>query len=439
MFVQLDISLAARCSRAAGLGRGWAIGLVYVEGLLVLMALTAGAFLFPLPGAILAGYQVRILFKTPRIMLHGDVVRKFLVFSLIFAVLMAVVERWAAGAEIGFAIIVLFLCGVIFTFKRQARTLAETLSKIENRQALENCFFSSRGNRDSLLEHMLTPRFQRAIPSLAGAIALLGAGIALSIGFEKNFVIFAAIAASYLIYRARRHLARPAEEARTSDDRPPVLILRSFHDDKLTTERFSPVPTRSFEQIVAKVMQEAGPPIVIGDPRESLPRLGAYRHYARDEDWKSVVASLMDESACLLFLLGDSANLFWEFQQALAKHRETDSLIVIPPLKAEVRQERWERFVIETRNMMNDRLPQRLPNDAFLAVFFRHGTPVFISAKKHTVAAYRLVLRLFLSIRNEGISSSDEFTHFLQQCSPLIRMDAVESEQSGSDSQIPAG
>jgi TM2 domain-containing membrane protein YozV len=125
--------------------------------------------------------------------------------------------------------------------------------------------------------------------------------------------------------------AVPAEDVLANDPRPPVVYLRSFEADNEILLRpkgfwnraalvcFDYMATFSPEQELAEFLQHVGPVIAIGRPGEALPELGAARLYVSDDDWKAKVADMMTRSRLLIIRTGDTRNLRWEIEEAMAR------------------------------------------------------------------------------------------------------------------------
>jgi hypothetical protein len=126
---------------------------------------------------------------------------------------------------------------------------------------------------------------------------------------------------------ARQHAAKLYQSVREWDDRPPVLFLRSFDQDKV------PIPAQTRDPILQwpaglgraqeldELILEAGAPfgpiIAIGDPRNPIPPLGAARIFVRnaDQDWKSVVADLIAACRAVVICPHTSSGVAWEIEQ----------------------------------------------------------------------------------------------------------------------------
>lgn len=126
--------------------------------------------------------------------------------------------------------------------------------------------------------------------------------------------------------RSRRHEAISADEAMKLDARPPLLYLRSFHDDggvvseggALAHWILRATRTGSDEEAIAKALAQHGPVIAIGKPGEPLPELGAARLYVAHDKWQERVIELMRQARLVVIRIGSSPGVLWEIEQALA-------------------------------------------------------------------------------------------------------------------------
>jgi hypothetical protein len=149
--------------------------------------------------------------------------------------------------------------------------------------------------------------------------------------------------------RSQRQAAPTAAEAMAADPRPPVLYLRSFHDDgsQLIDADLGPLarwwagllalPTAEEQSTAA--LDAVGPVVAIGRPDEPLPELGAARLYVADDRWQAEVLSLMDRAALVVLRIGASPGLVWEIDQSLVRlprRRLFLSVLGESPLSAEV-------------------------------------------------------------------------------------------------------
>jgi hypothetical protein len=130
-----------------------------------------------------------------------------------------------------------------------------------------------------------------------------------------------------------------AEEALRSDNRPPVLYLRSFTDDETffddinstvrAQESSIPVYKSTEEELMAGVMDEIGPFVAIGRPGEMLPDLGAARLYVGKE-WKQVIEDLIRRSRLIVMRAGDTSGFWWEFENVVKSASPEKILLLLP-------------------------------------------------------------------------------------------------------------
>jgi TM2 domain-containing membrane protein YozV len=156
---------------------------------------------------------------------------------------------------------------------------------------------------------------------------------------------------SVLLFRSSwKYEAPSAEEVLRDDPRPPVVYLRSFGiDDEIVSTgggRFARLwnllqymAAASPEQELAWILARVGPVVAIGKPGERLPQLGAARLYVDDDRWRETIDGLMTRSALVVVRAGNTPNLWWEIEQAMA--RQPPERLIVVALGPE---ERWLEF-----------------------------------------------------------------------------------------------
>ncbi|MEY9961753.1 transferase [Streptacidiphilus sp. MAP5-3] len=142
------------------------------------------------------------------------------------------------------------------------------------------------------------------------------------------------LAAGFFLLRyTRPRAARDAARALLSDGRRPVLYLRSFKpadEDMAEVDDVVAVNIHSREEQLAASLSAFGPVIAVGDPEESLPRLGAARFYLPTDDWKPAVRQLMDLSQLIVLHLGLGDGLWWEVEQARSTQPPRKLILLVP-------------------------------------------------------------------------------------------------------------
>jgi hypothetical protein len=99
-----------------------------------------------------------------------------------------------------------------------------------------------------------------------------------------------------------REMAPNVERVRAADPRAPILYLRAFRDD----QNFS-----SFENSLA-CLNNLGPLIALGSPRDDSSRLGSYRSYLDNAEWQHAVSSFMQAARMIFLVPATTDNVDWE-------------------------------------------------------------------------------------------------------------------------------
>ena len=190
----------------------------------------------------------------------------------------------------------------------------------------------------------------------------------LVISFLPLLMIFGG---AFLFWRGRQYAAQEDAERIITDSKPDVLYLRAFRTDPSTTGNvFSSILTARLmsglateEEQLADVLRPFGDLVAIGQPGEGLPKPGAARIYASDEEWKEVVKRQMKAARLVVIRAGVGENLLWELQQAVETLTPQKVLILVLNMKAK----HYESF----RTKANPILGVSLPEGATLRRFRR--------------------------------------------------------------------
>jgi hypothetical protein len=181
---------------------------------------------------------------------------------------------------------------------------------------------------------------------------------------------------------------------------------------------------------VAGELTRIGPVVAIGRPGERLQPLGASRDYLAASDWQTAVTTTIGDAALVVFVLGDSENLLWEFRKTIETHGKKRTLIVVPPLAdRDALARRWSGFVLASADLLGEGLPGQLPARSVLALAFAGEDAVMIVSDERprsrailvrSRSDYRLVFRLFGRLLREDIKSSGELKAFLTKTMPIV-------------------
>ena len=157
------------------------------------------------------------------------------------------------------------------------------------------------------------------------------------------FLVLAAAALTPLTL-ARKLVMTRLRKRGVTDDRVPVLLLRSFTDDRLTIrsrrhdragllDQLALGSRDRFEEVLASTMAKFGPVVAVGTPGEQLaPALGAVRREFSDEDWQQAVHSLAEEAPFIVLVVGRSEGTVWEMRRIVDAGLTHKTILVIPPV-----------------------------------------------------------------------------------------------------------
>jgi hypothetical protein len=241
-----------------------------------------------------------------------------------------------------------------------------------------------------------------------------------------------ALAAILVFYLVMRRLKLSASQLRERDRRPPVLILRQFGDDFLESGKVTLGAAPTFEHFVAAELNRIGPVVAIGRPGERLQPLGASREYLAGSDWQHAVGTAIAEAALVVFVLGESESVLWEFRTTIETRGKAHALIIVPPLPDRVELgRRWARFVEASADLLGAGFPRELPERTVLAIAFAGDDAVMVVNDERPRARatlvrsrsdYRLLFRLYERVQHQRLPSAHALDAFLARAMPLIKL-----------------
>ena len=220
-----------------------------------------------------------------------------------------------------------------------------------------------------------------------------------------------------------KHLSqKKGRDILKSDLRKPILYLRSFLHDPLaafsendtTLAKYLslgiPLNLNSEEEQIAFAVNKFGPLIAIGDPKESIPQLGASRVYTEHESWKDVVINLIKLSQLVILRVGDTPGFWWEVEMVLKNKSPLKLIFLLPNSKKQynIFKEKFES--ISSYRLPLDYDPSEIRNQTFSAVlkFSSTWTPSIIYSKENAnwilndgnSADFKLILRHIMTKAN---------------------------------------
>ena len=197
---------------------------------------------------------------------------------------------------------------------------------------------------------------------------------------------------------ARRLAMRRLTARSRTDDRPRVLLLRSFADDDVKIRvreaqlsAFDRVALRRwerFEQALAHALIEIGPVEAVGEPGRFLPPLGATRTYYADDEWRGGVRERIDTSALVVMSVGRTPAVTWEVRLLREQGALRRTVFVIPPVEESDRSARLH-LLAQLLEIDPRLLDHEEPGIEVLAVVVPDGAnPVLLTSGVRDEASY---------------------------------------------------
>ena len=193
-----------------------------------------------------------------------------------------------------------------------------------------------------------------------------------------------------------RALRNQASRQRTADEeRHPVLMLRSFADDRrmLRARRFDRASIverlamrrfERFDEVAASALAVYGPVLAVSPPGEKLPPpLGAERR-SFNNDWQDRIRDLINSARLICVTVGRSQSLLWEIGQIRAAGALNRVVFLLPPTSKPEQRKRLTTLAYAL-GVDNSLLDQTRPDRDVLAVVFPSaasvagGVPVVIT------------------------------------------------------------
>ena len=419
---------------------------VYLEAILTFVLVTEQSLSLAAVVLVFAFLiaQLALVYHPAKLLLRGDLVRRYRIYlALVGAFVLAV----SVGSPAGQARMVATVMAIFVTSLtawapvvsiRAARLLGPQLRDVRDDTVLmESLSFNLSDSIALRLRAFGGDRSRWMVPALGAVLAFVGVAVTLSallraIGLRPASPVAqaAAFAAVFVFYITMRRMKLSATQLRDRDRRAPVLILRQFGDDFLESGRMSLGGAPTFEHFVAAEFNRIGPVVAIGRPGERLQPLGASRDYLADSDWRRAVTTTIEDAALVVFVLGDSENLLWEFRKAIETHGKRRTLIIVPPLRdrSELAR-RWSGFVRASADLLGAGVPSQFSPRSVLAIGFAGEDAVMIVSDERprsrallvrSRSDYRLVFRLFERLLREDVTSPEALKDFFRNTIPMV-------------------
>lgn len=177
----------------------------------------------------------------------------------------------------------------------------------------------------------------------------------------------------WVSYMVHKHNVRTADEVAQSDDRPPILLLRSFKEDP-RLGRPEDDPYTSPVDRVGQLLQSIGPLVALPEPDVSLRfagvaeartknsegrvqnsegRIQNTEELNQESNWKDTFYRYMRDASLIVVFVSDGAGLLWEIEELITRPETLQRTVLIFPSDIKAQESaNFIRFLL-----LNDKLP----------------------------------------------------------------------------------
>jgi general secretion pathway protein G len=268
----------------------------------------------------------------------------------------------------------------------------------------------------------------------ASVVARCGLAAITVFALPMGIVALLATAAP-LRWLARTSARTSLESIASTDGRPSILFLRSFHDDQVKLHSGARgafhrllslgEPRPRFDHLLFEEATPIGPVVAIGMPNRPAP-FGAARVFVSDSQWKDAVAGIAGAAHAIVVVLDDTDGVLWELAHIRAAGHVQKTLFVLPPrLASAADAQRLLVRELSADGPIAQTLPDIKPHEVCIG-WYRTGAgrlkALTATSTKSTsyVAALRLALRSSSPIGLRPIISQSPRSAFAKVRGALI-------------------
>ena len=196
-----------------------------------------------------------------------------------------------------------------------------------------------------------------------------------------------------------------------------ALFLRSFSDD---SEKVSStlllwkiltlgiVGRVRVEEALGRDLEPLGAFVGIGQPGERLPKLGAARIYAADDEWQDLVRNLMERAGVVLMMAGASHWVAWEAAGLRESGKLGRTLIVLPQKTVARRREALENLSAAAPELapVAELSDEEMESLRAVRIPAPGAEPRLYRARDRTDMTYRVIQMLFFAELEAEASAS---------------------------------
>jgi hypothetical protein len=226
--------------------------------------------------------------------------------------------------------------------------------------------------------------------------------------FASLFAVLAVVASTRVSRFFRQWVRRSFAKVLSSEQRPAVLLLRSFADDGLRlrtrrsarhslSERLSFRRFDSFDEVLSWSLWRYGPVRTAAQPGRSISSSGALQQNFADSTWEQSVSTLILNSPFIVVSVSSTESLDWEIKELLRLGATDRTVFFLPPIRNDAEMDRRLAQLSETLGVPLLTAHQREGQFVTLALRVRPSTEVeFMTARRRDEITYSLAVEHLL-------------------------------------------
>lgn len=245
----------------------------------------------------------------------------------------------------------------------------------------------------------------------------------------------------FLVRYVRRLYHARANKRPWADRRPPILLLRSFMDDRARIRPKGFIATLHrrrlrLEEVIGALVPKSNRFIAIGQPGEKIPQLGAAKVYFTEDSWRPEVLELMHQAKVIFIVVGSTPSVMWEIVQVSEYGHLRKSILMFPPTSENEYRTRFDmlRYVLDGADWDFETFK------GTRAIHFASGSPTFIESKGTKQVHYELALLNALGavLRSDAKRPGGLWRFLVRRSERKQKAPAVSGQQRVPLSTLPA-
>jgi len=221
-----------------------------------------------------------------------------------------------------------YVLSAVFALPGLIASLVALMNEVRYRAAEKNLRYAGdlnlilQKNRRSKIFTLPERSILKTLGPGVGGVALILILVFIFLGVDsapaRGVIWGVVVTMGWVSYIVHKHNIRTADEVRQNDDRPPILILRSFKDD-VRLGQVEAYPYTSPVDRMAQLLESIGPLVALPEPGVplSFPDIGEV--LVKNTEWQDEVNRYIRDSCLIIVFIGDGPGLLWEIEELFTR------------------------------------------------------------------------------------------------------------------------